>query len=234
MSASSASPSAVPVATATPDARAEFIRRTYMHVALAILLFAIVEWLLLQWSGARNLADRMTGGYAWLGVLLAFMLVSSFADRWARSPGSPSKQYAGFGLFILAEAVLFLPMMLAVSYQGNDVLQSSALITLLMVAGLTAVVVLTRTDFSFLRSALTIGGFIALGLIVASIIFGFGLGLIFSVAMVAFAAGSVLYNTSNIMRTYRTDQPVAAALALFASIALLFWYVVRIVSGQRR
>lgn len=225
---------AMPVATATPDARAEFIRRTYMHVAVAILLFAIVEWLLLQWSGAQNLANRMTSGYTWLAVLLAFMFVSSLADRWARSPGSTGKQYAGFGVFILAEAVLFLPMLLAVSNQADDVLASAALITLLMVIGLTAVVVLTRTDFSFLRSALTIGGFIALGLIVASIIFGFGLGLIFSVAMVAFASGSVLYNTSNIMRTYRTDQPVAAALALFASIALLFWYVVRIVSSQRR
>jgi len=231
----SASTSAVvPVASAAPDARARFIRLTYAHVAIAILLFAIVEWLLLQWSGAHDLAARMTGGYAWLGVLLAFMIVSSFADRWARTPGSASKQYAGFGIFIMAEAVLFLPLLLAVSRQADDVVASAALITLLVVIGLTAVVVLTRTDFSFLRSALAIGGFIALGLIVASIIFGFGLGIIFSVAMVAFASGSVLYNTSNIMRRYRTAQPVAAALALFASIALLFWYVVQIVAGQRR
>lgn len=225
---------AVPVVSATPTARAAFVRQTYVHVAIAILLFAGVEWLLLRWPGAHDLANRMTGGYAWLLTLLAFMIVSSFADRWARSPGSTAKQYAGFGVFILAEAVLFLPMMLGVSNQADDVLGTAALITLLMVAGLTAVVVVTRTNFSFLRVSLTIGGFVALGAIVASIVFGFSLGLVFSLAMVVFASGSVLYNTSNIMQTYRTDQPVAAALSLFASIALLFWYVVRIVSGQRR
>src|SRR5699024_10624571 len=162
-------------------------------------------------------------GYAWLGVLLLFMIVSSIADNWARSPGSAGKQYAGFGLFILAEAILFLPLILGVSYQANDVLPTAAVMTLLLVIGLTAVAVVSRTDFSFLRGILTIGGFVALGLIVASILFGFSLGLLFSLAMVAYASGSVLYNTSNILRRYRTDQPVAAALALFSSIALLFW-----------
>jgi FtsH-binding integral membrane protein len=63
---------------------------------------------------------------------------------------------------------------------------------------------------------------------VASILIGFNLGLIFSGAMVVFAAGAILYQTSNVARYYRTDQYVAAALALFASVALLFWYVLRI------
>ncbi len=87
-------------------------------------------------------------------------------------------------------------------------------------------------DFSFLRGALTIGSFVALGLIVASILFGFTLGLLFSLAMVVFAAGAILYQTSNVLRHYRTDQHVAAALALFAAVALLFWYVLRITSRR--
>lgn len=224
---------AVRVDTSAPSARATFIRQTYVHVALAIAAFAALEWLLLQWPGAEDLAATMTGGYAWLVVLLAFMFVSRIADRWARSSTSIGMTYLGLGLFVVAEAILFLPLMYRVSRQGDDVLGSAALITGLMVAGLTAVVVLTRTDFSFLRSALTIGGFVALGLIVASIVFGSSLGIVFAVAMVAFASGSILYNTSNIMHTYRTDQPVAAALSLFASIALLFWYVVSIMSRRR-
>lgn len=221
------------VDSSAPSARAEFIRQTYFHVALAIAAFAVLEWLILQWSGAYNLASRMTQGYSWLLVLLVFMFVSRLADRWARSTTSVGMTYLGLGLFVVAEAILFLPLMYGVSRQGDNVLGSAALITALMVAGLTAVVVLTRTDFSFLRSALTIGGFVALGLIIASIVFGFSLGIIFAVAMVAFASGSILYNTSNIMRTYRTDQPVAAALSLFASIALLFWYVLSITSRRR-
>ncbi len=224
---------AVRVDTSAPSARAAFIRQTYLHVALAIGAFAALEWLLLQWPGADDLAATMTGGYSWLLVLLVFMFVSRIADRWARSSTSVAMTYLGLGLFVVAEALLFLPLIYRVSRQGDNVLGSAALITALMVAGLTAVVVLTRTDFSFLRSALTIGGFVALGLIVASIVFGFSLGILFAAAMVAFASGSILYNTSNIMRTYRTDQPVAAALSLFASIALLFWYVVSITSRRR-
>ncbi len=221
------------VDASAPSVRAAFIRQTYLHVALAIAAFAALEWLLLQWSGARDLANLMTGGYSWLVVLLAFMFVSRIADRWARSSTSVGMTYLGLGLFVVAEAVLFLPLLYRVSRQGDDVLSSAAVITLLMVIGLTSVVVVTRTDFSFLRTALTIGGFVALGLIVASIIFGFSLGLLFAIAMVAFASGSILYNTSNIMHEYRTDQPVAAALSLFSSIALLFWYVVSITSRRR-
>lgn len=224
---------AVRVDASAPSARAAFIRQTYFHVALAIAAFAVLEWLLLQWPGADDLAATMTGGYSWLIVLLVFMFVSRIADRWARSSTSIGMTYLGLGLFVVAEAILFLPLLYRVTRQGDDVLRSAALITALMVAGLTAVVVLTRTDFSFLRSALTIGGFVALGLIVASMVFGFSLGIIFAVVMVAFASGSILYNTSNIMRTYRTDQSVAAALSLFASIALLFWYVVSIMSRRR-
>ena len=71
----------------------------------------------------------------------------------------------------------------------------------------------TRTDFSFLRGALVLGSLLALGLIVASILFG-ALGVVFSVAMVGLADGAILYPTSNIMYHYRTDQYVAASLCL--------------------
>ncbi len=225
---------ALPAASAPPSARALFVRRTYGHVALAILAFAALEWLLLRWDGARDLARGMTGGYNWLLVLLAFGVVSSLADRWARSEASVGRQYLGLGLFVAAEAVLFLPLLLGVSSSDGDVIPIAGLLTLLLVAGLTAVVVLTRTDFSFLRGGLVVGGFLALGAIVASILFGFTLGLGFSLLMVGFASAAILYNTSNILRAYRTDQHVAASLALFGSVALLFWYVVQIVNSQRR
>jgi len=224
----------MPAASAPAQERARFVRAAYGHVAAAIAAFALVEWLLLQWPGARLLAARMTEGYNWLLVLTAFFLVSGVADRWARSQASPGRQYLGLGLAVLAQAVLFLPLLLGVAARGDDVLPAAGLITAALVAGLTAVVVVTRTDFSFLRSALTVGGLIALGLIVASIVFGIDLGLGFSVAMVAFAAAAILYNTSNVLRSYRTDQPVAAALALFGSIALLFWWVINLVGAQRR
>jgi uncharacterized protein len=99
--------------------------------------------------------------------------------------------------------------------------------------GLTVVALTTRTDFSFLRGVLVIGGFVALGLIAASILFGFTLGLIFSVVMVGFASAAILYYTSNVLHYYRTDQYVAASVTLFASVALLFFYVLQILISLR-
>jgi FtsH-binding integral membrane protein len=51
--------------------------------------------------------------------------------------------------------------------------------------------------------------------------------------MVAFAGAAILYETSNILHHYRPNQHVAASLSLFASVALLFWYVLRIFMGSR-
>ncbi len=226
---------AAPAATASLGERALFIRRTYGHLALAVLAFAAVESLLLRWDGARTLAGRMTEGYNWLLVIAAFTVVSTAADRWARTPGSVGKQYLGLAVAVVAQAVLFLPLLLGVASRAEgDVIPTAAVVTLLLVAGLTAVVVVTRTDFSFLRTTLTVTGFVALGLIVASILFGFGLGPFFAWAMVAFGAGAILYHTSNVLHAFRTDQHVAAALALFASVALLFWWVITLVNQNRR
>ena len=49
-----------------------------------------------------------------------------------------------------------------------------------------------------------------MGLIVASLLFGFQLGVIFAVVMVGFASAAILYYTSQVLRYYRTDQHVAA------------------------
>ena len=150
------------------------------------------------------------------------------ADRWARSGASRELQYAGLALYIVAEAVIFLPLIYIALRYAPGVLPKAALITGALVDGLTLVVFTTRTDFAFLAPALAIGGFVALGIIVCSIIFGFNLGTIFAGAMALFAAVAILYNTSNIIHHYRTDQYVSASLSLFASVALLFWYILQI------
>lgn len=224
----------LPVAAAPAGERARFVGRAYAHLAAAIAAFAVVEWRLLQWRPAREIAARMTEGYNWLLVMAAFVVVSGVADRWARSGGGAGHQYLGLGLAVLAQAVLFLPLLLGVAAQGGGgVLPAAGGITVALVAGLTAVAATTRGDFSFLRPVLTVGGLLSLGIIVAGILLGFSLGLGFAAAMVALGAAAVLSNTAGVLRGFRTDQPVAAALALFGSIALLFWWVVRIVGSPR-
>lgn len=64
----------------------------------------------------------------------------------------------------------------------------------------------------------------ALVTIVASMIFGFSLGLWFTGAMILLVGGCILYQTSNVIHHYHPSQYVAASPALFASIATRFWY----------
>jgi uncharacterized protein len=129
-----------------------------------------------------------------------------------------------------SEAIIFAPLLyIAAFFSDPSVLPTAAILTLLLFGGLTAIALTTKQDFTFLGGILKIGGFIVLGLILCSILFGFTLGLFFSVAMVVFASAAILYDTSKVMHHFSTDQYVAASLELFASVALLFWYVLRIV-----
>jgi FtsH-binding integral membrane protein len=144
-------------------------------------------------------------------------------------------QYLGLSLYVLAEAVLFAPMLyFAGNFGPPNVIASAALITAIIFVGLTGVVMMTGADFSWLRTGLMAAGFATLGVIICGMIFGFSLGIWFSGAMILLAAGYILYDTSNVLHHYRVDQHVAASLALFASVALLFWYVLRILMEMNR
>jgi len=211
--------------------RTEFIKKTYKHVAGAVLAFIVLEFILLNIPGVKEASYAMvSSSTTWLLVLGGFMLVTSYADRMAMNSHDINKQYAGLGLYVLAEAIIFLPILAFATstINGPNILWQAGIVTMALFGGLTIVVFNTGKDFSFLRSGLMIGGVIAIGLIIAGAIFGFDLGLWFSVAMVVLAAGSILYQTSNMIHKYSTDQHVAAALGLFASLMLLFWYILQI------
>lgn len=225
-------PYTVGMITDSPESeRAAFIRKTYWHLAGAIGLFAGLEWVLLSMGlGTSALALLSGSRYSWLIVMVAFMAVSWIAEKWASSGSSKGLQYAGLILFTVCEAVIFLPLItMAIGVTGDSGLVLKAgLITVAMLIGISTVALTTKKDFSFLGGILKIGGFVALGLIVASIFLPITLGLWFSAAMVIFASASILYNTSNLIHRYQPGQHVAASLSLFASVALLFWYLLRI------
>lgn len=225
-------------AIAEQTERAAFIQRTYGHLAAAIVGFIVLEGILLSAFPPAVLLAKLQpllSGYGWLIFLGAFMGVSWLARSWASSDTGKAVQYAGLGLYVVAEAVLFLPLLAYATIIDPNIPLNAGVITAIVFAGLTALVFITGTDFSGLGKFLWLGGLVAMGLIVVSIVMGggFGLGIWFSGAMVLLAAGYILYDTSNIMRHYRTDQHVAAALALFASVAMLLYYVIRILISMR-
>lgn len=229
-------PRAFAAANATASARAAFIRRTYGHLAGAIAAFIAIEYALLQTPLAPKMLEFIMGAqYGWLLFLGGFIVVGWMARGMASNVQSPGLQYLGLGGYVIAEAVIFAPILyIAAHYSSPEVLPMAAIITGMLFAGLTAIVFTTRKDFSFLRGILVIGGFVALGLIVAGTIFGFQLGLAFSGGMILLASGAILYDTSNVLHHYSTEQHVAASLELFASVALLFWYVLRLLMALNR
>ena len=226
-------PAVAAAAHAEVGARTAFIRRTYAHVAGALVAFVALEALFLRLI-PETFIGRMMTGYNGFIVLAAFMFVGWIADRWASSGASPAMQYLGLGLYVAAEAFIFTPLItLAAFYSSPQLLPSAAMLTLAVFAGLTLLVLGTGKDFSFLRAGLSVGSFIALGLLLASLLFGFNLGTIFAAVMVTLASGYIIYYTSNVLHHYRTDQHVAASLALFAAVALLFWYILSIFLSSR-
>jgi len=221
------------VSSATDLEKGTFYKKTYQHLAVAILAFMLVEAVLLNTVPFEVIAWMLSGKFIWLFIIGLFWLGTMLSNNLAFHP-SRQKQYLGLGLYVVLEAIIFLPMIaIAVSYSGSEMITQAAVITLFMFTGLTAVVLFTKTDFSFLRTIVIVGGFVALGAIVVGAIFGFNLGLWFSVAMVVLASASILYQTDQIKNQFGTDQYVGASMQLFASVMLLFWYVLRILMSRK-
>lgn len=213
--------------------RGVFVMRVYGHLLGAIALFTLIEVYLFR-TGMAETISRALLGVNWLLVLGGFMLAGWLARGLASRAGGLGTQYAGLVLYVLAQAIIFTPMLfIADSYAGGGVIRSAAVVTLAGFVGLTAVVFYTRKDFSFLGALLRWAGVLALVAIGAAVLFGFELGTWFSVAMIGLAGGAILFDTSNILRHWPNDRYVGAALELFASVALMFWYVLRLFMGRR-
>jgi FtsH-binding integral membrane protein len=226
-------PRSIPVIELDEQSRGAFVSRTYTHLFSAISAFTLIEIFLFKSGIAEPMARAMLG-VSWLIVLGGFVIVSWLASRTAHMATSKAAQYGALAAYVVAEAIIFVPLLFIANNYAPGVITSAVAVTFLGFTGLSLVAFYTRKDFSFLRGVLCWGGIIALVLIVAGVIFGFQLGTFFSVAMIALAGGAILYDTSNILHHYPEDRYVAAALQLFASVALMFWYVLRLLLSSRR
>jgi FtsH-binding integral membrane protein len=214
------------------ESRGTFVSRTYGHLFGAILTFLLVEVALFKTGLAETIAATLLGT-SWLLVLGGFVVVSWIARAAAHKAESKVAQYGALAGYVVAEAIIFVPLLYLANRIAPGAISSAAAITFVAFAALTAIVFLTRKDFSFLRGVLCWGGIIALSLIVFGAIFGFNLGTYFSIGMVALAGASILYDTSNVLHHYSEDRYVAASLELFASVALMLWYVLRLLMSRR-
>jgi FtsH-binding integral membrane protein len=246
-------PIAGAVATIGVSDRVAFLRRTYGLLGAALIAFAVLTAGMMRLAPETSLhfsAWALGGRFNWFIVMGLFMGVGYVAERLAISQTSRGVQLGGLGLAVVAQSVLLQPILwilimqfgnrMALSHgvlmsgQAGAILMQAVVITLSIFIGLTLTVFLTRKDFSFLRGILAIGGFAALGVILASLLFGFSLGAFFCGAVILLMAGYILYQTSMIMSHFPPTAYVAAALMLFSTVATLFWYVLQLLMRLNR
>jgi FtsH-binding integral membrane protein len=227
------------VADAPAADRAAFFRRTYGLVAAAFGAFAVTLYALFVSGIADTFMRSISGMGSWgmLGVMVLFWVGTTAAQSLAFNRASRTSQYAGLGLYVLLQAIIFVPLIVYTAYvtKGNpgEILIPACMATGALVVALTAVVFMTNMDFSFLKVAIVIGSICALGIIVVSLFAGWSLGAWFSIAMIVLMATVILYQTNEIKNTMETDQHVAAAFVLFSSFVTLLFYVIRLFAGRR-
>ena len=221
-----------PVANAPPHARTRFMARVYAHLLGGIVAFVALQVFLFD-TGLAEQIFLLVIDTNWLLILGGFMIVSWLATRLSHGARSGPGAYGGYALLVLANALLFAAPLYQADQFAEGAITLAAQISIIAFLGLSAIALTTSKDFSFLRGILLWGGLVALGLIVVSVIFGLHLGVWFSVAMIAVAGGAILYDTQKVYRSFPADAVVPAAMHIFSSLALLFWYVLRLVMQRR-
>jgi FtsH-binding integral membrane protein len=223
-------------AAAPTNERITFIRRTYAHLAGAIGLFVLLEVLFFKLGFDRAFMSMLQRNPWSLLVVMVAFIGAGYLGQYMAHARDRTTQYLGLGLYTLLEAIIFLPILTFAQLKaqsmgdasGMSIIGTAGILTTIVFGGLTAVVFLTKKDFSFLGYGLAIAGFLMLGLIICAMIFGLQLGIWFSALGIALAAAYVLYDTSNVLHHYHTEQYVGASLQLFASVALMFYYILRL------
>lgn len=206
--------------------------RVYQHVLAAIGVFVALEALLFMTGAAERIHSLVFGGGGgrWLLVLGGFMVGQWFVSNAASDLGNPARQYGALAGTAFLYSILFAPFLFEV-YKVRDsgsTIAAAAAVTGLGFVILSVIGMITRKDLSFMRPLIMWGFGLALLLIVGAVLFGFNLGVWFSVAMIGLSGAAILYQTQSIVRTYPANAYVPAAIGLFGSLMTMFWYVLRL------
>lgn len=111
---------------------------------------------------------------------------------------------------------------------GANVIASAFAMTALVFGGLSAFVLITRKDMSFLRGFITAGFFVLLAVVLASLFFNLsGFQLAISAGFVLFSSAIILYQTSEIINGGETNY-IMATVSLYVSIYNLFLSLLQI------
>lgn len=189
------------------------------------------------------------GGVA-LGFLFPPLMVAAFEHPWIAlilmlggvMGAQAVRHQPGVNLFALfaftmLTGVVISPLLYIVNQNNPASIIQAGVLTVGIFGGLTAYAFISKRDFSFLRGMLVTGLIVIIlaGLLNVLLVGSLGLGFAVAVATLLLFAGFVLYDTSNIIRRYPTNEYVAGALSLYLDAFNIFLALLRILnSGGRR
>ena len=98
-------------AFAAASDRATFIRRTYAHLAGAVLAFAAIDIAIFEYFKLEGIEKALMTVFAnrmsQLVLFVAFIGVGFLARTWARQGGSQTMQYMGLALYVTFQSLFF-------------------------------------------------------------------------------------------------------------------------------
>ena len=200
-----------PAASVTTTDRLVFIKKVYSLLAMSMGTAAIGAYL-----GSGPLLLLVAPNMMLFFILqIALIFFASFAAR------KPGLNMVALFSFTTVSGLTLGPLLYQV---GPSIAAEAFALTAITFAGLSMYVVYSKKDFSFMS------GFLMTGLIV--LVVGGLLNMFFiqsgmmhfvmSGASVLLFGGFILYDTSNILRYYGTDEHVSATLALYLDVLNLF------------
>jgi modulator of FtsH protease len=142
--------------------------------------------------------------------------------------------FALFG-FTTLTGVIISPLLYMISLRNPASILEAGVLTVGIFGGLTVYAFISNKDFSFMRGMLVTGLIIVIltGLLNIFIIGSSALYFAGAVATLLLFSGFVLYDTSNIIRRYPTNEYVSGALALYLDAFNIFLALLRILNSSR-
>ena len=196
----------------TAERKSALVTRVYTKLTLSVLALALIEALVFALVGAEAVVAftaqnvKLAGGLLLLLCIVGPMVGNAIL---ARNP-TRGKMYALLGYYVLLESAILLPLLaIAAVYFGTTIIWQACGLTAAMFVALSS-----GEEYDKL--------------------FGFELGTWFTVALIFFACGYILYDTSNMLLYSQDDDDILCTISLFTSLMTLFFYILRLLMEVNR
>lgn len=224
------------VANASPVTRAAFLRKVYATLTAGVgvsLGTGIVLALQAAADPTHFVRTMLQGSGMWM-LFLGYLALSFMVGAVVRVRGVNILAY----LFFTAFTGFFISPLLTYS-----ILQAGGALTIVWQAlgltvfafgGLTAYVLISGKDFSFIKGFIWTGFWILLGFMVVGFFvdsWAYHMGI--TAAGLLVFVGFVLYDTSEIMHRYGPGDWVAGAFSLFIDFINMFIRILMLLAGRR-